>query len=81
VESILSHYACVAAPPLVNNMRRALTGEGIKGAFEQRTARLNKLVMDGLGPAAPPYLLRSDRRRPTSRTGLTLPPERIRIIA
>jgi CRISPR-associated protein (TIGR02584 family) len=78
-EEILAQYARIGDPASVARMRRALAGEGLKAAFEQRTARVNKLVRDGLGPAALPYLLLSDRQRPRSRTGLTLPPDRIRI--
>jgi CRISPR-associated protein (TIGR02584 family) len=48
--------------------------------FEQHTAKLNKLLKQKLGFGAAPYLLRSSGRRPFSRTGLTLPPERIRWI-
>jgi len=48
--------------------------------FEQRKAKLNKLVKDALGLAAAPYLLQASGRRPSSRTGLALPPERIRWI-
>lgn len=77
---VLHHYARLAPQQDVARMRLALTGEGLKMTFEQRTAKVNKLVRDGLGPAADPYLLRSDRRRPTSRTGLTLSPDRIKII-
>ncbi|MGH7067939.1 MAG: CRISPR-associated ring nuclease Csm6 [Acetobacteraceae bacterium] len=70
-------YARVAAPKDVDRLRRALAKDDAKTLFEQRTAKLNKLVRDGLGPAAAPYMLRSDRHRPRSRTGLTLSPERI----
>jgi CRISPR-associated protein (TIGR02584 family) len=49
----------------------------LKGWFEERTAKLNKLLKQELGLAAAPYLLRSSGHRPFSRTGLALPPERI----
>jgi CRISPR-associated protein (TIGR02584 family) len=76
-DEILRHYARVAPPRDVARMRAALKDGGLRAVFEQRTARVNKLVRDGLGPAAAPYALRSDRKRPRSRTGLTLDPERI----
>jgi CRISPR-associated protein (TIGR02584 family) len=78
---ILRHYAMLAPPGAVERMRKALKGEGMRFVFEQRTARVNKLVRDSLGLAAAPYALCSDRKRPRSRTGLTLDPERIKVIA
>jgi hypothetical protein len=48
--------------------------------FEQCSAKLNKLIKDALGLGAAPYLLRASGRRPVSRTGLALPPERIRLV-
>lgn len=78
---MLEYYAKLAPAPDVARTRRALAGDGLKALFEQRTAKVNKLVRDGLGPAAMSYLLQSDRCRPRSRTGLTLSPDRIRIIA
>ena len=78
---VLQHYAELAPVRDVARMRRALAEDGLKTLFEQRTAKVNKLVRDGLGPAAVPYLLQSDGCRPRSRTGLTLSPDRIRIIA
>jgi CRISPR-associated protein (TIGR02584 family) len=52
--------------------------DDVKEWFEQRTAKLNKLLKGALGLGAAPYLLRASGRRPLSRTGLVLPPERIR---
>jgi hypothetical protein len=52
--------------------------EDRKKWFEERTAKLNKLVRDALGLGAGPYLLRTSGTRPSSRTGLALSPERIR---
>lgn len=76
---LLRLYAQVAASKDVERLRRALATDDTKTLFEQRTAKLNKLVKDGLGPAAEPYILRSDGHRPRSRTGLMLPAERIRL--
>jgi CRISPR-associated protein (TIGR02584 family) len=39
--------------------------------FEQRIARVNKLVSDALGPLAGPYLIRGNGRRPNTRYGLS----------
>ena len=77
-DEILFHYERVRPSQRdVVRMRKALEEGGLQELFEQRTAK----VRDGLGPAAEPYLLRSDGRRPISRTGLKLSPDRIRIIA
>jgi CRISPR-associated protein (TIGR02584 family) len=54
--------------------------EDLKQWFEQRSAKLNKLLKNALGLAAAPYLLRASGRRPFSRTGLGLQPECIRWI-
>jgi CRISPR-associated protein (TIGR02584 family) len=78
-DEILHYYAMTVQPPLVVRARKAMAGEYMRAVFEQRTAKVNKLVRDGLGPAAGSYILRSDRCRPTSRTGLRLHPDSIEI--
>jgi CRISPR-associated protein (TIGR02584 family) len=55
----------------------ALASGMTKELFEQRTAKVNKLVEAALGLAAGPYRLVATGRRPQTRTGLTLPPDRI----
>ncbi len=57
----------------------ALAGGMTKELFEQRTAKVNKLVRRALGLAAHPYLLSPFGRRPTTRIGLRVSPEKIRI--
>jgi CRISPR-associated protein (TIGR02584 family) len=80
-EEFLAIYRGVArSEELVERISYALTGGMPKEWFEQCTAKLNKLIRDALGLGAAPYLLRASGRRPLSRTGLTLPPERIRWI-
>lgn len=83
-DEFLAIYRVVApSPEQVERVSRALADDGPnlpKDWFEQRTAKLNKLIGDALGLGAGPYLLRTSGRRPMSRTGLALPPERIRWI-
>jgi CRISPR-associated protein (TIGR02584 family) len=77
----LAIYRPVAADPeQVERVSRTIEGGLPKEWFEQRTARLNKLVRLALGLAAGPYLLQTSGKRPLSRTGLALAPERIRWI-
>ena len=77
-EEFLALYRKIANPTQVERVSSAIADGMPKEWFEQRTAKLNKLVRDSLGLGAGPYLLHSSGRRPLSRTGLTLPPERIR---
>ena len=44
-----------------------------KEFFEQNNAKLNRTLQEQLGPAASPYLLASEGKRPDTRRGLTLP--------
>ena len=75
----LALYRELATPTQVERVLQALSDKDmLKTWFEQRTPKLNKLVSNALGLAAAPYLLRTSGRRPNSRTGLALPPERIR---
>jgi CRISPR-associated protein (TIGR02584 family) len=66
------------SPEHVTRVSRTLADGMPKEWFEQRTAKLNKLVKQALGLAAAPYLLRTSGKRPVSRTGLALKPECIR---
>lgn len=78
-DDFLTLYRYVANPAQVERVSQALSDKGmLKTWFEQRTAKLNKLVSNALGLGAAPYLLRTSGKRPNSRTGLALPPERIR---
>jgi CRISPR-associated protein (TIGR02584 family) len=80
-EEFLAIYQCVArSPELVERLSRTFADGMPKEWFEERCSKLNKLVKNALGLAAAPYLLRASGRRPLSRTGLGLPPERVRWI-
>lgn len=58
-----------------------LLGNGMeKEFFQTKNAKLERVLKDTLGPAAAPYLLTTTGKRPHTRRGLTLPPERIRIV-
>lgn len=48
--------------------------------FEQNNSRLERLLREQLGPAAAPYLLATEGKRPHTRRGLTLPPHAIEIV-
>jgi CRISPR-associated protein (TIGR02584 family) len=80
-EEFLAIYRAVArSPEQADQVARGLVDGMPKEWFEQGSAKLNKLIRDALGLAAGPYLLRASGSRPLSRTGLGLPPERIRWI-
>jgi CRISPR-associated protein (TIGR02584 family) len=48
-----------------------------KSFFGENNSKLERELKKALGPAATPYLLARDGRRPNTRRGLTLPPEAI----
>ena len=50
-----------------------------KEFFQQKNSRLERALRDALGPAAAPYLLAQQGKRPHTRRGLTLPVDAIRI--
>jgi CRISPR-associated protein (TIGR02584 family) len=54
--------------------------DDMKEFFEQNNSRLEQLLREQLGPAAAPYLLATEGKRPYTRRGLTLPPQAIQII-
>jgi CRISPR-associated protein (TIGR02584 family) len=61
-------------------MRKALT-YGIERAYlAEKVSRLNRAFREALGPAAEPFLIRSEGRRPRIGYRLPLPPEAITII-
>ena len=58
----------------------ALLSKGMeKEFFQQKNSRLEKALMDAMGPAAEPYLLAQAGKRPRTGRGLTLPPKAIRL--
>ncbi|MFN3450368.1 MAG: CRISPR-associated ring nuclease Csm6 [Roseococcus sp.] len=60
--------------------RKALA-EGMERAWlAEKVSRLNRAVRDALGPAAEPFLIRAEGRRPHTGYRLALPPEAITII-
>ncbi len=56
-----------------------LAGGMEKEFFQQKNSKLERVLRDALGPAAAPYLLAQQGKRPHTRRGLTLPAEAIRI--
>jgi CRISPR-associated protein (TIGR02584 family) len=79
-EFLVLYRTTASGPEQVERVARALSDGMPKEWFEQRTARLNKLLRQALGIGAGPYLLQTSGKRPLSRTGLVLPPEHIRWI-
>lgn len=51
-----------------------------KEFFEQNNSKLLRALRERLGPAATPYLLATEGKRPHTRRGLALPPEAIELL-
>lgn len=66
--------------PYLERIVEAVKGGMAKEYFEEKKARLNKLVRDQLGDRAWPYCLQGSGRRPRTRFGLPLPANTIRIV-
>ena len=78
----LAVYRAVVGIDAVDYEKTAdLLGNGMeKEFFQTKNAKLERILKDTLGPAAAPYLLATTGKRPHTRRGLTLLPERIRIV-
>lgn len=68
----------------IDRVRKALLpavhDDARRAYFEQKTSGLNKLVKRALGGDAWPYCIQRSGRRPHSRFGLPIEPQRIRIV-
>ncbi|MCX7930937.1 MAG: CRISPR-associated ring nuclease Csm6 [Rhodovarius sp.] len=64
----------------LESARRALDRGMERDYLAEKVSRLNRAFRDALGPAAEPFLIRSEGRRPHTGYRLALPPEAITII-
>lgn len=60
--------------------RKALSGGLERGYLAEKVSRLNRAFREALGPAAEPFLIRTEGRRPMTGYRLALPPEAISIV-
>jgi hypothetical protein len=80
-EEFLAHYARVVGidAEAYEKAARRLADGMEKEFFEQNNAKLEAALKRTLGPAATPYLLVREGRRPYTRRGLALPPQAIEL--
>lgn len=60
--------------------RKAMAAGMERGYLAEKVSRLNRAFREALGPAAEPFLIRAEGRRPLTGYRLALPPEAITIV-
>lgn len=60
--------------------RRALAHGLERSYLAEKVSRLNRILREALGPAAEPFLIHAEGRRPRTTYRLALPPDSIRIV-
>ena len=63
-----------------NACKRLQNTEDRKGIFEQRSSKLNRILQNTLGHAAPNYQLKTYGRRPHTQRGLGVPAINITLV-
>jgi CRISPR-associated protein (TIGR02584 family) len=81
-EAFLRLYARVVGPDAeaLEKARLRLADGMEEGFFQQNNAKLEAALKETLGPAAMPYLLGREGKKPHTRRGLTLPVEAITMV-
>jgi CRISPR-associated protein (TIGR02584 family) len=77
--SLLAVLQAQAAGRDATAARQALAGGLERSYLAEKVSRLNRAFRTALGPAAEPFLIRAEGRRPQTGYRLALPPEAIRI--